>query len=135
MTGTATSPLRGLRVLVAEDDLLIAQLMDNILVSLRCTVIGPVDGLNEALQAIRTNDIDGALLDVQLGEASIYPALDELAPRGIPIILITGHDNLAGSPALLNNAPLLAKPFKLQQLENMMSSTFRRRDRREPRPP
>ena len=67
---TATNLFRGLRVLVAEDDLLIAQLIGNILVSLGCTVIGPVDDLDEALQAIRTNDIDGALLDVQLGEAT-----------------------------------------------------------------
>ena len=135
MTETATNLFRGLRVLVAEDDLLIAELIGNILVSLGCTVIGPVDDLDEALQAIRTNDIDGALLDVQLGEATIYPALDELAQQGIPFILVTGHGNLGGSPAHLNNAPLLTKPFKLNQLENMMSSTFRLRDRGEPHPP
>jgi len=135
MTGTATSALRGLRVFVAEDELLIAQLLGKILVSLGCTVIGPVGNLGEALQAIRTNDIDGALLDVQLGESSIYPALDELVQRGIPFVLLTGHGNLVGSPAHLNNAPLLTKPFTLRQLENMMSGTFRIRNQGEPRPP
>ena len=38
------------------------------------------------------NDIDGALLDVHLGDASIYPAIDELARRGIPFILVTGQE-------------------------------------------
>ena len=86
--------LRGLRVLVAEDELLISQLIREILVSLQCTVIGPARNLDEAMQAIRTNGMDGALLDVQLGEASIYPAIDELVRRGIPFILVTGQGNL-----------------------------------------
>ena len=127
--------LRGLRVLVAEDELLISQLVREILVALECTVIGPVRNLDEALRAIRTNDIDGALLDVQLGEASVYPAIDELVQRGIPFILVTGQGNLDRSPALLGNAPLLTKPFRVQQLENMMRSTFRLRDRGEPHQP
>ena len=120
--------LRSLRVLVAEDELLISQLIREILVSLECTVIGPSRTLDEALRAIRMNDIDGALLDVHLADASIYPAINELAQRGIPFILVTGQGNLSGSPAAINNAPILTKPFRVQQLEDMMRSTFRPRD-------
>ncbi len=98
-------------------------------------MIGPVRNLDEALRTIRTNDIDGALLGVQLGEVSIYPAVSELALRGIPFILVTGQGNLGGFPALLGNAPLSTKPFKVQQLEDMMSSTFRLRNRSEPHQP
>ncbi len=127
MTGTAASPLRGLRVLVAEDDLLIARLIDNILVSLGCTVVGPARDLNEVLQAIRMSDIDGALLDVQLGKSRIYPAIEKLILRGIPFILVTGQGRLGESPGLLSDAPFLANPFTVQQLENMMASTFRPR--------
>jgi hypothetical protein len=76
-----------------------------------------------------------ARLDIQLGEASIYPAIDELVRRGIPFILVTGQGNLGSSPALLGNAPILTKPFRVEQLENMMSSTFRLRDRGEPHRP
>ena len=132
MSGTPTSPLRGLRVLVAEDELLISQLIHKILVFLECTVIGPVGNADEALRAIRTNGIDGALLDVQLGETSVYPVIDELIQRGIPFILVTGQGNLGGSPALVGGAPVLTKPFRVQQLENMMRSTFRPRDQGEP---
>ena len=123
--------LRGLRMLVAEDELLISQLVREILVALQCTVIGPARNLDEAMQAIRTNGMDGALLDVQLGEVSIYPAIDELVRRGIPFILVTGQASLDRFPALLRNAPILTKPFRAQQLENMIRSTFRPQDRGE----
>lgn len=132
MSWRTTSPLRGLRVMVAEDELLISQLIREILLHLECSVIGPVRTLDEALRSIRTNDIDGALLDVQLGEESIYPAANELALRRIPFILMTGHRTLGGSPALLRDAPLLTKPFKVQELEAMMSWL---RERGEPHHP
>ena len=134
MSLSATRSLRGLRVLVAEDQLLISQFIGEVLLYLECTVVGPVRDLDEALRAIHTSEIDGALLDVQLGSTSIYPAAKELALRSIPFILVTGQVNFGGSP-LLAKAPLLIKPFKVQQLEDMMSSTFRPRDRGEPHQP
>jgi DNA-binding response OmpR family regulator len=135
MRRSATSPLRDLRVMVAEDELLISQFIREILLQLACTVVGPVSTLDEALRAIRSHDIDGALLDVQLGDTSIDPAVNELALRRIPFILMTGQRNLGGFPSLLRNAPLLAKPFKIQQLEDLMSSSFRPPDLTGPRDP
>ena len=132
MSGTETRHVRGLRVPVAEDELLIARLIREILLSLECTVIGPVGNLDDALRAIRLNDFDAALLDVQLGKESIHPAINELVQRGIPFILVTGQGNLSGSSAVLGNAPILAKPFRVRQLEHMMSITFRARDGGEP---
>jgi DNA-binding response OmpR family regulator len=117
--------LSGLRVIVAEDQVLIALLLREILVSLGCTVIGPTDALDKALRAIRENEIDGALLDLNLGSARIDPAASELALRKVPFIVMTGQGSLRGYPALLAGAPLLSKPFKLQQLEDMMIATFR----------
>jgi CheY-like chemotaxis protein len=128
MRGRATDPLRGLRVLVVEDELLISQFICEVLVSLKCKVIGPIRTLDEALQAIRTNDIDGALLDVQLGEARVYPAVDALVLRRIPFILMTGDADLRGAPAHLAGAPVLPKPFRVEQLKDILSSTFRVRD-------
>jgi DNA-binding NtrC family response regulator len=96
---------------------------------------GRLATLDETLRAIRTDGIDGALLDVQLGEASIHPAIEELVRRGIPFIMVTGQGNLGRPPALLGNAPILTKPFRVEQLENMMSSTFRLRDRGKPHQP
>jgi len=125
MSRIAADPPRGLRVLVAEDNLLIGEFIRQILIDLECTVIGPLDDVEEVLRTIQASDLDGALLDVQLGEASIYPAASELALRGIPFILATGRGSLADLPALLASAPILTKPFGVPQLEAIMGSTFR----------
>jgi DNA-binding NtrC family response regulator len=123
----ASNSFQGLHVLVAEDNFILSELVRQVLVDLHCSVIGPIDDLTGTLAAIRSSKhIDGALLDVQLGEENILPAAQELALRGVPFILTTGHANLVGLPALLANAPLLTKPFDLQGLQDMMKSTFGR---------
>jgi CheY-like chemotaxis protein len=127
MSEATKGALPGVCVLVAEDNLLSGEFIRQILVDLGCTVVGPMDGLNETLRAIQTNDLDGALLDVQLGDANIYPAAHELALRGIPFILLTGRSSLFGLPSLLARAPLLTKPFDVSLLEVMVSRTFRPR--------
>src|ERR1700716_336806 len=79
MSERPSDSLSRLRVMVAEDQLLIAELIEEILLSLDCVVIGPVRNLDDALCAIRTNEIDGALLDLNLGGTRIDPAAHELA--------------------------------------------------------
>ncbi len=117
----------GLRVLIAEDNFLIGDCMRLILLDLNCIVIGPVEDVDDVLRTIQTDDIDGALLDIQLGDENIYPAASELAARGIPFILATGRRDLTDLPALLANAPLLTKPFDAPHLEKMIGATFRPR--------
>lgn len=87
------------------------------------------------MRAIGRNGIDGALLDVQLGAASIEPAASELTLRNIPFILMTGRKNLGGSASPLDTAPLLTKPFKVPQLEDMMIRTFQPRHEDKARQP
>lgn len=125
MNRSATDRLGGLRVFVAEDHFLVSRFLRDVLLSLGCTAIGPASHLEEALRLIRAHEIDGALLDVNLGAQSIYPVASELARRSVPFIVMTGHTSLAGFPALLGSAPHLVKPFTMQQLEDMMGSTFR----------
>lgn len=127
MSPRPTRSLRGLRILLAEDHVQLAGFMQEIVLSLDCTVIGPVGTLEAALRAIGTHAIDGGLLDVNLGADSIYPAAQELAARSVPFIVMTGHANLDAFPALLASAPRLVKPFRLQQLEDMMVRTFHSR--------
>jgi DNA-binding NtrC family response regulator len=91
---------RDLRVLVVEDDVVIAELVRELLLSFDCTVIGPVHNLAGAMRAIRENDIDGALLDIRLHGVSVYPAVSELELRHVPFILMTGEMNLNGFPSL-----------------------------------
>ena len=122
---TELSP--GLRVLVAEDDFLVGDFLRQVLADLGCAVTGPIRDIDELLTAIRTNKFDGALLDVQLGDANILPAATELERRGVPFILATGRSDLTDLSPLLASAPLLVKPFGVRELEDLVGRTFRPR--------
>lgn len=120
------SHLRGLRILVAEDDRNIADLLQQTLFLFDIHVIGPFSSLGEVVQAIRgTPDIDGAMLDVQVRGGTIDPVAEALAERGVPFILLTGHRRLHALSESLGDAPLLTKPFTVAQLEDVMRRVFR----------
>jgi DNA-binding NtrC family response regulator len=125
MSASTAQPLRGLRLLVVDDDLFASGLMVDLLEDFGCLVFGPVHRLDDALDAIRANEIDGALLDYQLGDQNVFPAAAALALRGTPFILTTGHHTLPDAPALLRTAPILTKPFNIDQLAMLAARVFR----------
>jgi len=116
--------MKGLRVLVADDNLLVTEFVRQILSELGCRIVGPIHDMDEALKVIKTCEIDAALLDVQFGDANILFAAEALAARGIPFILTTGRGDLADLPDLLANAPVVPKPFDVGRLERVMRNTF-----------
>jgi len=124
MNQPAAEAPRGLRVLVAEDNVLIGAFIRQILEDIGCTVVGPFEGLEEVLGAIRIDSLDGALLDLELDGVSVLPAAYALAELRIPFIVATGQRSRAGHPALLARAPFLTKPFEAAQLEGLVLSTF-----------
>ena len=79
-------PLAGTRVLVAEDELLVAMLIEDILEDNGCHVIGPFGSLGDALAAADAATVDVAVLDVNLRGDKIYPVAERLASRGIPFL-------------------------------------------------
>ena len=85
----SVAAFRGRRVFVVEDGFLIASMMQEILKSLGCTVVGPAHGLGEALQLARLAEIDAALLDVKLKGTDSYPIAQSLQLRGIPFAFVT----------------------------------------------
>jgi DNA-binding NtrC family response regulator len=118
----ATGTLRGLRVLIAEDNRLIGELLREMLEGLGCVVIGPVPDLAELMAVIEAERLDAALLDVRLADTNVFPAAIELASRGIPFVLTSGGG--VGLPAVLARAPHLTKPFDAQRLEKVMEAAF-----------
>ena len=116
--------MKGLRVLVADDNLLVTDFVQQILTDLGCRVIGPANDLEEALHAVKTYKIDAAVLDVQFGDANILAVAQELEARDIPFILTTGRGDLADLPALLANAQVVSKPFDVGRLERVMRRAF-----------
>lgn len=116
--------LAGLRILVVEDEMLIAMLVEEMLLDLRCEVVGPVSTLDDALAAIRQHRLDGALLDANLHGRSSSPVADALLSRAVPFLLVTGYDRHDGEPPVLQAASRINKPFALEDLARGMIAAF-----------
>jgi CheY-like chemotaxis protein len=112
--------LRGLRVLIVEDEALIASLVEDFLIDLGCEVIGPAMHMEEAVQLAREAAIDGATLDVNIVGEKVYPVADILTERGVPFVFMTGY-GAAGLRASDSGRPVLQKPYPLEQLVDVMA--------------
>jgi CheY-like chemotaxis protein len=111
------------RILVVEDEALIAMEIEAQLLRLRYVVLGPLAALDEALEAARSLSMDGALLDVNIKGGKIFPVADVLLARGIPVILSTGV-GFEHLPPHLRVVTCLRKPFSARQLEAAVTEVF-----------
>ncbi len=116
--------LEGLRILVVEDAFPVAELIDGMLATLRCEVVGPVGRLDKAIRMAREEVLDGAVLDVNLGGQDVSPVADELEARGVPFFFATGYEGLIDLPARYHGRPNLKKPFALREFSDMMVRVF-----------
>jgi CheY-like chemotaxis protein len=108
--------LKGRTVLVVEDEAMIAMMLEDMLADLGCAVIGPADGVAEALElATGPRAIDVALLDVNLGGRPVFEVADVLTARQVPIVFSTGYGE-AGLRERDQGAPILRKPFRSSDL-------------------
>ena len=82
--------LRGLRVMLVEDDALIAMMMTEILVEEGVTVVGPFSTLADSMAC--RDPIDAALLDINLANEPVYPLAEKLKLASVPIVFLTGYD-------------------------------------------
>ena len=116
---TESAELQGLRVLVVEDEFLIAMDIEAMLRELACEVVGPIGNLASALQAAREETPDVALLDANLGGEPVTAVAEALVARAVPIVFCTGYqvENWCNRyPA----APTLMKPFQLADLRTAL---------------
>src|SRR5579863_400855 len=107
--------LDGLRVLVAEDDLHIAMLLEEQLSAAGSAVAGPFPRLSEALAAAEGEACDAAVLDINLDGARVFQVAGALPRRGVPFVFVTGYDASA-VPREFADRPRLGKPFRLEEL-------------------
>ena len=103
------SGLDGCRVLLVEDEALIAFELQIIMRQAGCQVIGPVGTLAEGLALAETAALDAAVLDVKLWDGDVFPLADRLAERGIPFVLMSGY-SAAELPERFRERPLYPKP-------------------------
>jgi CheY-like chemotaxis protein len=113
-----------LRVLLVEDESLIAMLVEDLLGQLGCTLAGVVLSIDKALEAIERGGIDLALLDVDLGGEPVYPVAKALAARGVPFLFMSGY---GGLEAAWRESPIVHKPFDLAALKDGIARALARR--------
>ena len=123
---TAPPGLEGLRVLVVEDEMMVAMLMEDMLVEFGCIVVGPASQLDEAIALAHIGAIDCAVLDVNLGGQPIFPLADLLRAKGAPFAFATGYGD-AGLRDVDRGSPVLQKPFREGDLARVLSVLNTRR--------
>lgn len=103
--------LPGSRVLVVEDEPLVAMLIQDILTDAGCEVLGPVATQADALALVGSRPIDLAVLDVNLGGDTTYPVAALLREKAVPFLFSTGYGESGIDPEFAD-APRLRKPFE-----------------------
>jgi len=118
------SLLRGKRILVVEDEALIAVMLEDMLADLGAVLAGSAGRIEQAIALARSTECDAAVLDVNINGALIFPAADILISRRIPIVFATGYGSGAVPPA--HGAPVIEKPYTRDKLERALADALTR---------
>jgi CheY-like chemotaxis protein len=106
------------RVLLVEDEVLIAMVMVQTLSDLDFDVVGPFATVPDAMAAIEREHVDAGILDINLGEDMVYPVAGALRARGVPFVFTTGY----GSEAVTGPFPearIFQKPIDREVLRHL----------------
>lgn len=106
-------PLAGCRVLIVEDEYFIADDLNQFLTAAGATVIGPVARMDQALDQVRRDVFELAVLDINLRGEMAYPIADELKQQNIPFVFATGYEGHT-IPKRFANVERWEKPFTMK---------------------
>ena len=104
-----TAFLKGRRLLIVEDEMLVLMQIETVLEELGCVVYAAAD-VAKALHLFEREQFDAAIIDVNLGEENSYPIADALAKRGTPFAFSTGYGD-HGERIDFAQRPILKKPY------------------------
>lgn len=103
--------LQGRRILVVEDEPLVALLLEAMFEDMGCVLVGPFAAVSQALESLdRGVNADAALLDVNVSGEVVFPVAERLKAQGVPFVFCTGYGE-AGLPDVWRGNPTLQKPF------------------------
>lgn len=114
-----TSALSGRRILLVEDEIMVAWALEDMLGKLGCAVVGPAARVDQALALIDTVDVDAAVLDINLNGEESYPVADALTARGVPFLFSTGYHK-SNLREAYRSLPLLQKPYERSSLSSQL---------------
>ena len=103
------------RVLIVEDEMMVAMLIEDMIVKMGSDVVGPAYRLSEGLHLAQHESIDIAVLDVNLNGARSFPIAAILIDRGIPFVFATGYGS-TGVDVEFPGIPVVTKPFTAVKL-------------------
>jgi len=113
------------RVLVVDDEPLIAMMVEDWLSELQYETVGPVGSAPEALALIGGVELDGAILDVNLGGHDSFAVAAALRDRSIPFAFATGHGH-ARIEERFKDAPTLLKPYDFESVRKVLAAMLQR---------
>ncbi len=116
----ATAAAHSRRILIVEDEAMLALQLKALLESRGHSVVGPAASLKQALKIVREQEIDAALLDIRLTDGDSIPAAEVLLNRNIPFAFTTGLGPEA-LPAPLRSLPRLAKPYRDEDVHSLIA--------------
>lgn len=103
------------RLLVAEDNVLVALSLEVMLDDLGYQIVGPAHTLDEAMDLVQRHDsgetVDAALLDIDLHGEKVFPVADALLCRGVPVVFATGFEHDAFRESRYTDVPVMLKPY------------------------
>ena len=108
------------RVLLVEDESLVAMLIEDMVLELGWDVVAVAARVDQALEIARTAPIDFAILDINLQGTKSFPVAEALRARGVPFVFATGYGQ-AGLENDYRSTPTLQKPFHRRDLEQAIS--------------
>ena len=116
--------LEGLRILIVEDNLLLAEVTKLLLEDSGCEVVGPAGWLQRGLELAEHEPLDGAILDINLHSEMSFRIAGVLRSRGVPFIFVTGYEDRSIVPLAFRSAPRLDKPVADEHLIETIVAAF-----------
>lgn len=113
-----------LRVLLVEDNYLVATALEQTLFDLGCQVVGPAPSLKRGLELAEQADLHGAILDINIVGGSSAKIADVLLRRHLPFFFITGYASPQLLPESMRHVRKLTKPIDHKQLAQAVYSEF-----------
>jgi DNA-binding response OmpR family regulator len=108
------------RILIVEDDPIIAMMLEDAVRGLGFEPIGPISSVAGALKLINGHDVSAAVLDCNLGDEYVWPLADRLAATHVPFLFSTGYGR-SGIPERFGDHSVLSKPFSMTAFNRALS--------------
>jgi CheY-like chemotaxis protein len=120
----SSAALDGRRILIVEDSPVVAVACEDMLREMGCVAIGPAINMAGAIQLATEEQLDGAIVDINIRGGKAFPVLRILADRGVPFLLASGYADWS-MPEEWLESPRMAKPYSPALLRESLLKLLR----------